>query len=53
MYFHILQGILVMPIILSEMYVLTYIISYEEFNRKMGYINFCQFKIFAIEAFEI
>ena len=25
----------------------------EEFHRKTGYINFCQFDIFAIEAAEI
>ena len=26
---------------------------YEEFHRKTGYIHFCQFEIFAIEAAEI
>ena len=31
----------------------THIHTNEEFNRKTGYIHFCQFEIFAIEAAEI
>ena len=28
-------------------------LTFEEFHRKTGYIHFCQFEIFAIEAAEI
>ena len=30
-----------------------FVVTFEEFNRKTGYLHFRQFEIFAIEAAEI